>query len=241
MEVKMIYNVYCDETCHLENDGINDMVLGAVWCPQETLKDVNRAIREIKKKHGVSEHLEMKWTKISPAKLDMYKEVINYFFDNNNLFFRAIIVPDKNKLDHKRFHQTHDDWYYKMYFTMLKVIFTPYDEYEIYIDIKDSNSYRKSQNLLDVCGNSMYDFSHKVIKRIQPVRSDEIEIMQIVDILIGAVGYQNRKFPHGFIKSPAKLEIIDLIKKRSNYTLQRTTLLRENKFNLFVWEAGEIC
>ena len=117
----------------------------------------------------------------------------------------------------------------------------PMDRFEVYIDIKDSNSYHKAQRLREVCSNSMYDFSHKVIKRIQPVRSDEIEIMQIVDILIGAVGYQNRKFPHGFIKSPAKLEIIDLIKKRSNYTLQRTTLLRENKFNLFVWEAGEIC
>lgn len=31
----MLYNVYCDETCHLENDGINDMILGAIWCPQE--------------------------------------------------------------------------------------------------------------------------------------------------------------------------------------------------------------
>lgn len=24
----MLYNVYCDETCHLEHDGINDMVIG---------------------------------------------------------------------------------------------------------------------------------------------------------------------------------------------------------------------
>lgn len=35
----MLYNVYCDETCHLENDGINVMVLGAVWCPQSRLKE----------------------------------------------------------------------------------------------------------------------------------------------------------------------------------------------------------
>ena len=44
----MLYNVYCDETCHLEHDGINVMVLGAVWCPQNKLKEINQRIREIK-------------------------------------------------------------------------------------------------------------------------------------------------------------------------------------------------
>jgi len=27
------YNIYCDESCHLEHDGIPTMVIGAVWCP----------------------------------------------------------------------------------------------------------------------------------------------------------------------------------------------------------------
>ena len=40
----MLYNVYCDETCHLEHDGINDMVIGAVWCPH-----YGKSIRELKK------------------------------------------------------------------------------------------------------------------------------------------------------------------------------------------------
>ncbi len=30
-----IFNVYCDESCHLENDHQSAMVLGAVWCPLE--------------------------------------------------------------------------------------------------------------------------------------------------------------------------------------------------------------
>ena len=37
----MLYNVYCDETCHLEHDNSNVMVLGAVWCPQSKLKEIN--------------------------------------------------------------------------------------------------------------------------------------------------------------------------------------------------------
>ena len=235
----MLYNVYCDETCHLENDGINDMVLGAIWCPQDKLKDINQRIQRIKIRNGISPSAELKWTKISPAKTEVYKDLIDYFFDDDALHFRAIIVPDKSRLNHGAFHQTHDDWYYKMYFDMLKVILSPEDRYEIYIDIKDTHSYQKSQKLREVCSNSMYDFSQSVIQRLQPVRSNEIQIMQMVDILIGAVGYQNRIFDKDFRKSQAKLDLIELIKKRSGYSLTKTTLLREEKCNLFVWDARD--
>lgn len=233
----MEYNIYCDESCHLEHDGINAMVLGAVWCPQDKLREINNRIREIKAKHGVLSTSELKWTKIGPVKLELYKDIVNYFFDCQYLHFRCLVVPDKMRLDHERFSQTHDDWYYKMYFDMLKVIFDPHETYEVYIDIKDSNSYTKALKLQHVCSNSLYDFSGKVIQRIQPIRSHEVQIMQVVDILIGAVCYQNRKFPAEFRKSSAKQEIIKIIKNRSNYKLTNSTLYKENKFNILVWEA----
>ena len=116
----MLYNVYCDETCHLEHDGINDMVIGAVWCPQDKLREINQRIQKIKIRNGISPSAEMKWTKISPAKVQAYKDIIDYFFDDDALHFRAIIIPEKSKLNHAVFHQTHDEWYYKMYFEMLK-------------------------------------------------------------------------------------------------------------------------
>jgi len=235
----LLYNVYCDETCHLEHDGINVMVLGAVWCPQSKLKEINQRIRQIKERNGVSPTMELKWTKISPAKIDLYRDIVNYYFDDDDLHFRAVVIPDKSKLNHEQFHQTHDDWYYKMYFDMLKVIFNPTDNYEVYIDIKDTNSYRKAQKLKDVCCNSLYDFSQRVIKRLQPIRSEEVQIMQLVDILIGAVGYENRNFPAEFEKSAAKQNIIELIKKRSGYTMRKTTLLREEKLNLLAWDARD--
>ncbi len=231
-----IYNVYCDESCHLEHDNINVMVLGAIWCNQKILREVNNQIKQIKKQNKISLSAELKWTKVSPSNIQVFKDVINYYFDNNNLHFRALVIKDKSKLDHERFNQTHDDWYYKMYFDMLKTILSPSDRYEIYIDIKDTNSYKKANKLRNICCNSMYDFSQEVIKRLQPVRSDEIQIMQIVDILIGAIGYSNRIFDEKHIRSQAKLELVDLIKERSGYSLEKTTLLREDKCNLFIWD-----
>jgi len=235
----MLYNVYCDETCHLEHDGINVMILGAIWCPKEKLKEINQRIRQIKECNGINAALELKWTKVSPAKVSVYQELVNYYFDDDDLKFRAVIIPDKSKLNHERFHQTHDDWYYKMYFDMLKVIFNPVDKYEVYIDIKDTHSYQKTQKLREVCCNSMHDFSQEVIKRIQPIRSEEVQIMQLVDILIGAVGYANRKFAENFKGSSAKQEIISLIKKRSGHEMTRTTSLYEEKLNLLSWDARD--
>ncbi|MBE5035801.1 DUF3800 domain-containing protein [Gallibacter intestinalis] len=233
----MEYNIYCDESCHLENDGINSMVIGAVWCPKDKLKEINDRISKIKEKYRVLKQSELKWVKVAPVKLDLYKEIVNYFFDCSDLHFRCVIVPDKNKLDHKKFEQTHDDWYYKMYFEMLKVIFNPQDKYNVYVDIKDSHSYEKTTNLKKICNNSMYDFSGNVVKKIQPIRSHETQIMQIVDILIGAICYANRDFDENFKNSTAKLELIRLIKERSNYQLNKTTLYREDKLNMLLWSA----
>lgn len=232
-----IYNVYCDESCHLKHDGINDMVIGAIWCDQQQVKKVNCDIRDIKEKKGIAPRAELKWTKVAPVKKDVYEELVNYFFDNPWLHFRCIVIPEKNDLDHMRFCQTHDDWYYKMYFDMLKGVFSSTDIYEIYIDIKDTHSNRKVKKLEEVCRNSIYDFAGTSIKRIQPIRSDEVQLMQLVDVLIGAVTYQNRRFPEEHKKSETKLGLIDLIQKRSGLELIKTTLLREDKFNIFVWRA----
>lgn len=233
-----LINVYCDESCHLEHDGISVMGLGGIWCSQEKVKEINRRIREIKERNGVSSKSEVKWTKVGPAKEQLYIDLINYFFDDDDLHFRALIVPDKNLLDHDRYGQTHEDWYYKMYFEMLKVIFSPVQKYHVYIDIMNSHSASRAKKMHDVCCNDMYDFSHSIIETVQPIRSEEVQIMQLVDILLGATVYANRSFPSGFVRSGTKQKLIRLIRARSGYNLVKSTLLREDKFNIFLWRAN---
>lgn len=228
------YNIYCDESCHLENDRQKAMVLGAIWCPKEKRQGITSRIIEIKQKYKLSKDIEIKWNKISPSGFLFYKELVNYFFDNNDLHFRALIVPDKSVFRHKDFNQTHDQFYYKMYFDMLKIIIHPNASYNIYLDIKDTQGYKKIEKLKEVIRNSNYDFSKNIIRKIQEVKSDEVIILQLADLLIGSVSYINRDLK----ESKAKLEIINLIKKRSAYSLVNTTLPSERKFNLFKWQPG---
>ena len=229
------YNVYCDESCHLEHDRQRVMVLGAVWCPLERTAEISKRIREIKERHAMPTRFEVKWTKVSPAKTRFYLDLVDYFFDDDDLCFRVLIVPDKRKLRHADFGHTHDDWYYKMYFDMLKVILEPDARYRIYLDIKDTRSAQKVAKLHQVLGNNIYDFSRRIIERVQVVRSHEVEILQLADLLIGAVGYANR----GLSGSPAKRALVERMKERSGYDLTRSTLYRENKVNLFCWQASE--
>jgi hypothetical protein len=229
------YNIYCDESCHLEHDHQTAMVLGALWCSSSKVRECNVAIRDIKARYRLSKGFEIKWTKVSPARLDFYRALIDYFFDNEHLHFRALIVPDKAKLDHAAYHQSHDDWYYKMYFDLLKVILSPGSRYQIFLDIKDTRSAAKVAKLREVLANSMYDFSRSIIHNLQNVHSHEIELLQLCDLLIGAVSYVNR----GQSGSKAKQELVRRMRERSGYKLTWTTLLKEEKVNLFRWKARD--
>jgi hypothetical protein len=235
LRVNKVINVYCDESCHLENDHIPVMVLGAVWCYADKSRSISEALRRVKMRHGIKPEFEIKWTKVSPSKIDFYQDLINLFFDNDDLHFRALIVPDKSKLVHEAFGQTHDAWYYKMYFDMLKVILDPEAHYRVYLDIKDTRGGAKAAKLREVLCNNFYDFSREIIERIQLVHSREVEILQLADLLIGGVAYANR----GLGGSSAKVNLVQLMRSRSGYSLTRTTLLRESKVNLFRWHASE--
>jgi len=228
-----IYNIYCDESSHLQHDRQPVMVLGAIWCPLEKAQEIAVRIHEIKQKHGLAPAFEIKWSKVSPAKQAFYMDLVDYFFDDDDLHFRAWVVADKSKLRHQDFDQNHDTWYYKMYFEMLKVLLSPVSEYRIYLDIKDTYSASKIAQLHEVLCNNMYDFERKIITRIQSIRSHEVQQLQLADLLIGTVAYANKALN----ANSAKLALVERMRQRSHYSLTKTTLLREDKVNIFRWEA----
>jgi len=211
------------------------MVLGAVWCSKEKAHEISVHMRELKKIHGLSATFEIKWTKVSQGQQAFYLDLLHYFFDHNELHFRALIVPDKSKLQHELYGQTHDTWYYKMYFDMLKAILDPQAQYRIYIDIKDTRSATKINKLHDVLCNNMYDFQRQIIERVQTVRSHEVELLQLADLLIGIMSYVNR----GMSGNAAKVALVERMRNQSGYKLTRTNLLRESKVNILVWQASE--
>lgn len=227
------FNIYCDESCHLEGDNIPVMVLGGVMARAGHVERISEAIRSVKVRHGLSKSFETKWTKISPAKLNYYLELVDLFLEED-VTARVLVVPNKALLDHGKFEQSHDDWYYKMYYTLLKTLFRQGNTYRIYLDIKDTRGAPKTRKLHEVICNSRWDFDGQYVQCVQQIRSHESELLQLVDLIIGAVAYANR----GLEGSPAKRAIIEhLSEKLGKDALTTTSYLSTRKLNVLIWEA----
>jgi Protein of unknown function (DUF3800) len=229
----MDYRIFCDESCHLERDGHQAMVLGALWCPSQLVAMTRHDLRAIRADYHLADDFEIKWGKVSPAKVGFYLAVLDYFFARDDLHFRALIVPDKNRLDHERFGQGHDSFYYKMCFDLLKVILEPPSTYEVYLDIKDTQSADKVRTLRDVISRKVHDFDGRVVRHIQNVRSEEVQEIQLADLLVGAVSSANRSQA-----GSAKGACIEFIRQRCGHDLTLTTALADRKFNLLRWQAS---
>ena len=89
----MLYNVYCDETCHLEHDGINVMVLGAVWCPQSKLKEINQRINSFRNGYTISDLLKMN---LSIYAIKVGKTTLDMLDVNKELGMNVSIIPKDN-------------------------------------------------------------------------------------------------------------------------------------------------
>ncbi len=215
------FNIYCDESTHIENDGHRYMILSYISTPHHLLKLHNKNIREMKIDHFYRG--EMKWSSMSKSQYPFYNELIDYFFSSKDLRFRAIII-DKHQLNHPAFNQDHHDFYDKMYYQLLNKKIEPDNTYNIYVDIKDSYSYLKAKSL-----KVYLERDYQNIRNLQVIRSYESELMQLTDVLMGAINYKIR----GLNKVTAKNNIVDKIEKFISQPLSQKTWPSEKKFNLF--------
>jgi hypothetical protein len=203
------------------------MVLGAIVCRTQNENHINNLLKGIKEKNGVTPNIELKWTKVSPSKLKMYKEAIDLIL-NEDLYVR-VLIADKEALNHEAFEQTHDDWYYKMYYTLINYFGTIYTtDYRIFFDIKDTHSNIKTKRLSNILENkhfSTYD--------IKAVRSHEKQLIQLIDVLIGAAGYKYQNLKG----SKAKLDLIDYIESKFSIDITSPTAFRSDKVNIFIWDG----
>lgn len=224
-------NIYCDESCHLPNDESDLMVIGGISCPKEKAKSLNSEILNIKEKNGVYRFAEIKWTKVSKSKYEMYKQLVDLFFAHSFLNFRAVVALHKSQLNYNKFHLTHDDWYQRIYFLTLREMIDFNKHYNIYVDIKDTKGSEKIDTLKDVLNNVVGYFYDETVKNIQLVQSDQIQLLQLTDLIIGAVTYANRELS----TNEAKVQLINYIEEQSGRSLKLTSPKTESKINIFRW------
>ncbi|MFP3593962.1 DUF3800 domain-containing protein [Chryseobacterium sp. SIMBA_038] len=218
------YNLYCDESCHLENDKKSTMFLGYTSIAYNQVRGITERINDLKDKHHFRG--EIKWSRVSMSQYRFYEDLIKYFFETE-MTFRCIGI-DKAQINIGKYNKTYDDFYYTMYYSLLNYKIDTFCKYNVYLDIKDSLSANKVNYLKNIL-----NIKFGVFRNVQNMRSHESLIMQVTDLMMGAISYKHNNIEKANI---AKVKLIEKITTLSNVSLDRTN--NSNKLNLFFIELS---
>ena len=225
-------NIYCDESCHLLNENCKIMVVSCLRIPKSKVKKISDDIINMKKKHKIWKYAEIKWTNVSHSKEAFYMELLEYFFNNDDLKFRACII-DKNKLNHPAYKQDHNIFYYKIIYHLVDYVLEYNQSYNIYADKKDNSFKAKKQ--LSITKKFLQTHCNKPIK-LQNITSYKSQIMQLNDFLQGVVCYYNRRL---YLEHNANQTKLNLIKQIQAKSIKLDITNYNDKFNLFFWESRQ--
>jgi hypothetical protein len=227
---KNVFNVYCDES-RVENPDSAWMVIGALIIPRRLKDKIIGDIKVIRKKHPFP--FEIKWTKTSSRFIEFYREIINYFISRQEMKFRCILV-NKRELDYTKYHDDDRELaFFKFYYLMLKPKLLDYNHYYIFIDKKptrDKNRARALHAFLD--SHILLHKENCSIEHFQPYPSYENDLLQLADYFTGLTAYAVNTSPNKSVK----FRLAEYLRKKLGMTSFLTTsLLTEEKFNIFVW------
>jgi len=225
----MKIDVYCDEAYpdlfSSTKPQAKFMILGSLWLQTDSRKGYKQAIHDLRDRYLIGG--EFKWRKVTPSKIDFYKSLISWFYDQkDNLRFRCIAI-DYSQVDLMKFHDNDQELgFYKFYYQMIHHWIHDFNEYAMFCDFK-SNRRRDRLNVLQQC--LAHSNLSATIKIVQAVRSKESVLIQLTDLLIGIV---SARLNQGTNTSPAKLELLRHLETLLGRKISSTPL-NEKKFNVF--------
>lgn len=189
--MSIYYNLYCDES------GVHDkrtFYLGALCCTPERAEILKTKINVFRDKHYC--YGEMKWSKVSRQMLSVYIEFSNIFLDAP--YTRVIVMQVQKGESWKEWAPTEEQRFFKTYYIFLRLNTLPYYRYGMFMDYKDGKSYRWS-SLQFALNNAIkrdgFFIKQKWIHTLKPLNSKENSLIQLVDVIMGAL-ISNASAPH---------------------------------------------
>jgi hypothetical protein len=168
---------------------------------------------------------------VSPSRLGFYLEAVDYFFGQQAMRFRCLVLP-ADQLDAVRFHDGDNElMFYKFYYQLLHHWILDFNRYQVFVDLKTNRVRQRLARLREVLerSNRFAD-----IASVQALPSHQVDLLQLADVLIGAVGH---KF-NGGGASEAKVQVVARVESHLRPTVIQATRKTEEKFNVFRWRPG---
>lgn len=206
-----VLHLYCDESRHLPHDGEPFMLLGLVSCPAEKARAYHLELRALCREHGLTDDYELKWTHVRPGKLPFYQAALAWFLGKEDLAFRALLLPDKAQVFQRLPEDSQDMAYYRLYAQLLRSAMEPEGRYRAFLDQKDTRGGEKVRELENLLRLQTDDPASEKILGLQQMQSHEARLLQLADVLLGAVGAAHGEKPLPAPKQALITQLADAI------------------------------
>lgn len=256
--------IYSDESRH-KNERF--MLLSGIWVEEEKIKEAREEIKVLRRTHGYTNSAgqqidfvgEFKWQKVSDKYLQVYKDLVDVFFEwieKDTVRYCCMLIDTHDPIMRSHNNIGTDGYFkllYQLYYQNSKIPAT----YKIFPDSISNPTIKVNLPTLDRCLDIAFQkkFVHLLnpgekvgakgfVNNITPIDSHSSEFIQIVDVIMGALGYlQNRLFEKPEAKK-AKVELMKYIFEKitlsgaikfsgKNYYVAKST-----KFNIWVFKPG---
>jgi len=205
------YDLYCDES----GTDKNNFYFGALHCSRSRANIFDAKIQQLRLETCLNG--ELKWTKVSAAKLPDYTKFADIFLDDP---YATFYVSEIIKGQHwRKLASSSDSQFLHAYFHFIEQIVWQSSRYAIFMDETPSKLYKFKS--LHYCLKLM----GKTVDTFNLVDSHRSNLVQLVDVILGALTSE--------ATAPHKIALSSHIKSK----LQASTKYGRPKFVNHVWSA----
>lgn len=216
--------VFCDESRQSQH---RYMILGGIIINAKYMKTFENTMQGFRQDFNMTK--ELKWTKVSMAKLEEYKKFVDYFFalnDTDYAHFHCLIL-DTHQINHKKYNKGDSDLgFYKFYYQLLLHSFG--NRYcsrgvkSLVVCLDQRTSRYSLSDLKDILNNGIYKRygnATSPFKSVEAWDSKSSDVMQISDIILGAIGYHKNGYHLLADSSKAKINLANHISQKAGLTI----------------------
>lgn len=234
LDPALLTEIYIDESSQTKN---RYLVMGGIGIEATHTEAALSCLARERLPH--LPHGEMKWGKVSTAKLPAYGRTVRAFFDDQSFataHFHCLVV-DTHGLDHRRHNQGSREIGFNKEIYQLATKFArlyPTRVFHVYPDSRDTNQTPEDLRLILNRGRAKAgDRRDWPFRRCQFRDSGKVPLLQLVDLLTGAVAWCVNGHANAPDASNAKKKLGAYVLKRAGVTNCTTDTAMSGKFTIW--------
>lgn len=211
--------VYADESC---KDNHKYLILGGMCVKYEYLNEITSKLQKVRLKH--STFGEVKWGKVSKNKYEFYEEYVNVFFDlcSKDLVHFHFLSVDTSTFNNRIYNEGcselgFDKLIYQLLLHKFGAKYGRDNKIQVYLDERTTkNNPNCMTEILNAGLKKKLQISSNPFTRITFQNSKTSEILQVNDLVIGAIGFRKNKRHLNDESSEHKKAFSELIAKKAH-------------------------